>query len=179
MAYFPIFTDLTDKPVLIVGASRHAEQKAALLAPFRPRIRFLEQLSRSDLEPAPALVILAGDNRAEAARLCRERNIPVNSVDDPENCTFYFPSLICRGDCTVGISTAGTAPAASRVLRQEIEAVLPGGLEEILPWLGELTARLRQSVPDYDRRARILAAVSREAFRKNRPLTGEELAGYM
>ena len=179
MAYFPIFTDLTGKPVLIVGDSPHAQQKAALLAPFRPRIRFLEQLGPSDLEPVPALVILAGGDRAEAAALCRQRNIPVNSVDDPENCSFYFPSLILRGDCTLGISTAGTAPAASRALRQEIEAALPGNLEQILPWLGALTARLRESVPDYDRRARILAAVSREAFRKNRPLREAEVDEYM
>lgn len=179
MAHFPAFLNLYNKPVLIVGDGPQAKKKAALLAPFRPRIRFLNNLRRSDLEPVPALVILTGENRTEAAALCRRRNIPVNSVDDPDNCTFFFPSLICRGECTVGISTAGTAPAAGSVLRQRIEDILPDNLEQTLLWLGEITAQLRQSVADYDRRAGLLAQISREAFEKKRPLSDEELAQHI
>lgn len=179
MAYFPAFMDLSGKPVLIVGDTDHAAQKAQRLAPFGADIRFLPALTPEDLDPIPALVILTGENRAAYAALCRERNIPVNSVDDPENCTFIFPSLICRGNCTIGISTAGTAPAAGVVLRRKLEETLPERLEEILPWLGEITAQLRKRIPDYDRRAAVLAAISAEAFQKNRPLTGDEAESFM
>ena len=70
-------------------------------------------------------------NRA-AAEACRRRRIPVNVVDDPALCTFIFPSLIKRGNLVVGITTAGSCPSASRLLREQIEELLPGETEEIL-----------------------------------------------
>lgn len=179
MAHFPVYMDLRDKPVLIVGNTPQARQKASLLAPFQPKIRFLSRLTPEDFSPAPALVILTGPEREEAAGLCRERNIPVNSVDDPANCTFFFPSLIVREDCVIAISSGGTAPAASAALRRQIEDTLPENLEEILPWLSGLTAQLRQTIADSSRRGEILARASTEAFQKKRPLTGDELDACM
>ena len=175
MPHFPAFLDLTGKPVLIVGDTCQARDKAQRLAPFGGEIRFLDRLAPNDLESLPALVILTGENREEDAALCREKNIPVNSVDDPKNCTFFFPSLIRRGQCTIAISTAGTAPAAGAVLRQQFEDTLPENLEDILPWLGEITARLRKTVPDHRRRSALVSRISAEAFQKNRPLTEREL----
>lgn len=179
MAHFPVFLDLKGKTVLIVGNTPEAQRKAAILAPFQPEIRFLSELSAEDLTPVPALVILTEENRREACQLCRDRNIPVNSADDPQHCTFFFPSLLCRGDMTIGISSGATAPAASAAVRRQIESALPENLEQILLWLGELTAFLRGKIPDYSQRAQLLAAVSQAAFQKNRPLTGDELQTYM
>ena len=179
MPHFPLFTDLKNQRVLIVGSGHHAMQKARLLEPFGPRLEFLPVLTEADLVPTPALVILAEGERTEMARLCRARHIPVNSVDDPENCTFYFPSLIRRGDVCIGISSGGAAPAASAALRRRVEQTLPEDLEGILPWLGQLTVRLRGAVRDYDARAAMLARICDAAFAANRPLTDEELAEYM
>ena len=81
-------------------------------------------------------MVAATDDKALNARVasdCRERGIPVNSVDDRENCDFYFPALIGRGSVTVGISTGGASPALAAALREYIEALLPddlGGIAE-------------------------------------------------
>lgn len=179
MPHFPLFIDLKGKRVLIAGNTSVARRKAEILAPFQPDIQFLSALTADALSPAPALVILTGPGRAAEARLCMARNIPVNCVDDPENCTFFFPALLCRGDCTVGISSGAAAPAASKALRRRIDNALPEDLESILPWLADLTRLLRKQIPDYAQRARVLAAVSDAAFQKNRPLTGDELKAYM
>lgn len=179
MPHFPLFLDLSGKRVLIVGDTPEAKRKSEILAPFHPEIHFLSALTPEDLSPAPALVILTGGNRASQATLCKAANVPVNSADDPENCTFFFPSLICRGNCTVGISSGTSAPAAAKALHRQIEATLPEDLESILPWLSALTDRLRREISDYSRRAEILAAVSAECFQKNRPLNEDELAQYM
>ena len=179
MAHFPLFLDLSGKTVLIVGDTPLAKQKASILAPFQPEIRFLSDLTPEALSPAPALVILTGENRAAQYQLCRQRNIPVNAPDDPDHCTFFFPSVIHRGELTVGISSGGTAPAASAAVRRQLESALPDNLEQLLPWLQGLTVSLRRSVPDYHCRARILTRVCDEAFQKNRPLTEEELKAYM
>lgn len=179
MPHFPLFLNLTGKRVLIVGNTPEAKRKAEILAPFHPEMQFLPALTAGDLSPAPALVILTGENRASQAALCKAANIPVNSADDPENCTFFFPSLICRGSCTVGISSGSAAPAAAKALRRQIEEALPADLESILPWLSEVTCRLRREIPNYHRRAEILAAVSAECFQKNCPLNEDELSQYM
>lgn len=175
MAYFPVFIDLQGKTVLIVGGGTQAQQKARRLEPYGAHIRFLDALTPGDLEPAPSMVILAGGERTAWANMCKARNIPVNSVDDIPNCSFYFPSLIKRGDLSIGICSGGAVPAAGMVLRGQLEETLPSNLEAIMPWLAEVTRRLRISFPDSAIRSPILRQITQAAFEKNRPLTESEL----
>ena len=175
MAFFPIFIDLQDKTVLIVGSGAQALRKARHLEPYGPQIRFLDTLTPGDLDPAPALVILAGGERTAWANLCRAQNIPVNSVDDISNCSFYFPSLIKRENLSIGICSGGWTPAAGMVLREQLEEALPSNLEAIMPWLAEVTQRLRRTIPDSAIRSSILRQITQAAFEKNRPLTESEL----
>lgn len=169
MGHFPLFLDLTGKPVLLVGRGPETDFKLDKLLPFTPDVRRLDRLTAADLTPTPVLVV-AGDlplaELRHTSRLCRDRGIPVNVVDRPDLSTFYFPALISRGPLTVGISTAGGSPAAASVLRQRLETQLPDRTEEILLWANTLRGRL--SGPD------LKAAVAR-ALSINRPLTEEEL----
>ena len=172
MAHFPMYIDLNGARVILVGSD---PKKADILRSFGAQVQELDHLTPEDLENNPALVVLAVGDRAEMAQLCRSRNIPVNAVDDPENCSFFFPSILRRGDTTVAISSGGKVPAASRALRERLEQALPTGLEEILPWLAKLTERLRLEIKDYDTRARLLSRITHAAFEKNRPLAEAEL----
>ena len=54
------------------------------------------------------------------------------------------------------IATAGAAPVLAGLLRQKIDAVLPDDLESILTAAADLTAELRQSIPDPKERTRLL-----------------------
>ena len=154
---FPAFLDLSDAEVLVVGRGAEADRKAEKMAYFCRRV------VRCDYPPVfeekPALAILAEpgnpDNALWAARF-REMGIPVNVCDRPELCDFRFPALITRGPVSVGIATAGAAPVLAGLLRQKIDAVLPDDLEAILTAAADLTAELRQSVPDPKERTRLL-----------------------
>src|SRR6185436_14276537 len=66
----------------------------------------------SDLD-GMALVIAAIPKEAAAAVFdaARARGILCNSVDDPDNCDFYYPAVVNRGDFQIAISTAGHSPA--------------------------------------------------------------------
>lgn len=180
MPLFPMFVDLKGRGVLIVGEGRHADDKAAKLGPFGAVIRQIAPVDfgESDLSPAPALVVLAETghpaNDAIAAR-CAELRIPVNAVDDPALCTVRFPALLTRGELSVGIATNGLSPVMASLIRESLSESLPEELESILIWAGELTARLRQEIPDYAQRTRILRRATKLAFEKNRPLTEGEL----
>lgn len=154
---FPAFLDLSDAEVLVVGRGAEADRKAEKMAYFCRRV------VRCDYPPVfeekPALAILAEpgnpDNALWAARF-REMGIPVNVCDRPELCDFRFPALITRGAVSVGIATAGAAPVLAGLLRQKIDAVLPDDLESILTAAADLTAELRQSIPDPKERTRLL-----------------------
>lgn len=157
MPLFPAFLDLSGSAVLIVGEGAEADRKADKLRPFCARI--LRSAYPPEYDERPALVLLTEknhpDNEAWAAHF-RSQGIPVNVADRPELCDFRFPSLITKGDLSIGIATDGKAPALSALLRARIEAALPDDLEAILTTAAELTAQLRQTIPDQAERARIL-----------------------
>ena len=152
MPHFPMFVDLLDRTVLVVGAGAGAEDKIQKMQPFGCRVLRREAtLTDGDLDQGPALVILAetgNPDNARIARLCRDRGIPVNVVDEPALCTFRFPALITRGELAIGISTAGSSPAAAAVLKGQLADRLPQNLEDRLEQASRLTARLRREIPD-------------------------------
>ena len=77
----------------------------------------------SDLEGCQ-FVIAATDDRAlnrKIAELCKEKNILINTVDDKELCSFYFPSLIKQDEVVVGISSGGNSPILTQKIRETVE----------------------------------------------------------
>ncbi len=53
-----------------------------------------------------------------------------------EKCGFLFPTLVTRGDITVGISTLGRSPVYAGCLRRKIDEMLDGRQAEIVDILG-------------------------------------------
>lgn len=179
MPLFPMFVDLENETVLIIGTGKHAADKAAKLAPFGAKLRQItpEAFTPELLSPAPALVILAQPGHPDNGRIaeaCRQARIPINVVDDPGLCTVRFPSLVTRGELSIGIATNGRSPVASALIRERIEQMLPDGTEELLLWAGEQTAALRREIPDYAQRTVLLRKILTRAFDLGRPLTEEE-----
>lgn len=157
MPLFPMFLDLSDSAVLVVGRGAEADRKAEKMRPFCRRV--LRSGYPPEYDQAPALVILAEkdhpDNERWAAHF-RTRGIPVNVADRPELCDFRFPSLIVSGDVSVGIATHGKCPVLGALLRERIEAALPGDLEAVALRAAALTEALRQTIPDPRERTRLL-----------------------
>ena len=193
MVCFPLFIDLNDKTVLVVGGGPVAARKARVLLDYGPRVlvcapRFvpeLEQLSGAELLRQPfvpdllegvSLAIAATDDRVlnrTVAQLCRKRAIPVNVADSREESTFLFPAVVRRGRLSVGISTGGASPAAAAYVRRTLEGQLPESLEPILDWLEDQRKKGKDTLPPSRRRSwfsRLLSA----ALEKGRPLTSKE-----
>ena len=196
MAYFPMFVELEGRPCLIVGGGAVALRKARRLLPYGPCLTVVAQSFVPELEAlegavlcsrafrprdveGQALVVAATGDGAlnrEIAALCRARRIPVNAVDDKDNCTFLFPALVRRGPLSIGISTGGASPTAAVYVKEKIEAALPGGdgWNGILEYLSARRAPVRASVPDETSRARLFAALFDACMEKGRPLEQAE-----
>ena len=125
-----------------------------------------------------SLVIAATDDRElnrHIAGLCRGRNLPVNVADPGTESTFLFPSVVQRGPMTIGISTGGTSPTAAHVLKEQIEGLLPGNLEEILLWMDGMREELKGSPLPQPKRSACLSWLFAAALQAGGPLSREEI----
>jgi len=199
MAYFPMFVDLTNRSGLIVGGGSVALRKAEKLLPYGPRLTVIAPELHADLLTLPNLhlqrrafriedlsgadfVIAASDDRElnrTVSDHCRERGIPVNAVDDKEACSFLFPALVQRGNLSIGISTGGASPTAAIWLKNEINALLPQRLDEILTWLESQRPRIKSLCPDDSSRARIFARLFTACLAAGAPLSDPEFSAML
>ena len=148
MSYFPLMIQLDQAPVLLVGGGRTAfRQGPGILVEFSgscvrvvaPEVLpELEQLpvqverrpfSGADLEQSDwTLVVAATDCRTvngQVSRLCRQRRIPVNVVDDPGT-LFVSISRRCSGRGS-GLcrQQRRTEPPCDQYVKKKIRQVLP------------------------------------------------------
>ena len=123
----------------------------------------------------------AGDREVNhrISRLCRERKIPVNVVDDKEASSFLFPSLIKRGELSVGISTGGSSPSAAIYLKERFAEAVPENLPEILDFLAGERANIRQAVSCGGRREALMKELFWACMEQGGPLTREEVRRRM
>ena len=166
-SYFPIFVDLQDQPVLVVGGGEVAARKVRLLLKSSARIGVVARELNEELAGLSAegtirhvatafdasqlsgarLVVAATDdrelNRAVAAA-SETAGLLCNVVDDPEASRFITPSIVERAPITVAISTAGAAPVLARRLRERIEALLPAGYGRVADFMERHRDRVKQ-----------------------------------
>lgn len=185
MAYFPLCINLEGAEAILLGEGKAMREKRNILLSFGARIRLLSEtseyraFSEADLEPRPALVVVADmplEEKQRISGLCKAKGIPVNAVDVPELCSFYFPSLMTRGDLTVAVSTGGKSPGGAAWLRRHLEKYIPDQTEAILEWVNVFRQKLRREYPEADRKT-VLRKVSDLALSENRiPEESELLA---
>lgn len=165
MQYLPIFVDLTDKKVLVIGGGHIAQRKIELLRQAKAQVQVVAQQLTPTLQSLwqarqihwlgqtfaekqlrdVALVVTATDDNSlnqQIFSLAQARNLLVNTVDDQAHCSFIFPSIIDRSPIQIAISSGGKAPVLARLLREKLEALLP----QHLATMAEIAGRWRSQV---------------------------------
>lgn len=196
MAYFPIFTDISEKKCIIVGGGKVALRKVETLLRYEanvvviapdicPEIQKLlpEQAlnfrsAREEDFRGAILAVAASSSRDANHRVqiwCKEQGVPVNVVDAPQECSFLFPAVVKRGDISIGINTGGKSPVLSSRIREDIEKVVPAYYADIARQLGNLRNWLKEHVPEEKERRRILKTAAAQAFVKESPLEETEI----
>jgi precorrin-2 dehydrogenase/sirohydrochlorin ferrochelatase len=148
MGYFPLFINLNEKKVLVIGGGVVAEHKVRILLNFAANITLVSpkatqniinlkdsdkiilvprKYQSSDIDNALLIVAATGDRQTNRKVYydAIEKGIPVNVVDDPLLCTFLFPAVVNRGDFVVGVTTSGSYPALAKWSRERIEDIFP------------------------------------------------------
>ncbi len=157
MKLYPVMLNLSGKLVVVVGGGEVALRKACDLLDAGAKVRLIapeidgriatladekshevelinRTYTRGDADGA--MLVYSATNDREVNRMvydeCLEKNIFINAVDDPENCSFFVPSWFTRGDLVVAVSTTGASPTMAAQLRHTIEELIPSNIGEVL-----------------------------------------------
>jgi uroporphyrin-III C-methyltransferase/precorrin-2 dehydrogenase/sirohydrochlorin ferrochelatase len=177
MDYLPIFLDVRQQSCLIVGGGpvawrklQHLRQAAATIVIVAPRvIPELETVISNEQMTYHArgfqeadlinqqLVIAATDDRdlnRSIALQAKQRGIPVNVADQPEDCTFIMPAVIDRSPVVVAISTGSASPVLARMIRARLESLVPAGYGRLADLCAHYRDRVKTSLRSQRERRR-------------------------
>jgi uroporphyrin-III C-methyltransferase/precorrin-2 dehydrogenase/sirohydrochlorin ferrochelatase len=170
--YFPLFADLRDRCVLVVGGGAVAERKVRLLLEAGARVRLVAPevtawlrenaavaVHREPFDPrhfeGAVLAVAATDDRAvneAVATAGCERNVLVNVVDVAELSSFIVPAIVDRSPLVIAISTGGVAPVLARLVRERLESLIDGSFGQLAGLLQRWRGRIKGGLPDVDAR---------------------------
>jgi len=148
MRYFPLFIDMQNTSVLVVGGTEHATAKLRSLLKSDANIvviaeRFSDQIlawakagrlalverdfQRSDVAGYRLIVVATDDptRNRELATAARVQGALVNVADDLASSDVLFPAIVDRSPLVVAIGSEGSAPALVRAVKAKVEALLP------------------------------------------------------
>ena len=183
-----MFVKLDGRDVLVVGAGKVGEPKIRGLIPTGARIRVVAReasqavrewaqngeiiLEERGFVPADLdnifLVVVATSSRDLNQQVYHEaqsRHILCNVVDVPEQCDFYYPAVVQRGDLQIAISTSGQSPSLAQKIRQQLERQFGPGYAHWVAALGETRRKVLASSLNPERKRDLLQwLASAEAF---------------
>ncbi|PSJ17409.1 siroheme synthase CysG [Nitrosomonas supralitoralis] len=167
MDFLPIFLNIRNKVCLVVGGGEVAARKAMLLlqagaqvsvvAPeldsafnayvARGKINYCAECFQLEHLHNIMLVIAATNDRTinqQVSEAAQQRQIPVNVVDDPKLCTFIMPSIIDRSPLLIAVSSGGQSPVLARILRAQLEALIPVAYARVASIAGKFRQQVKQ-----------------------------------
>ena len=177
MEHLPIFINLKQKPVLVVGGGDIALRKINLLIKAQASLNCLSplfcdgiaslsadksvNLIQKSFEPDDiknySIIIASTDDslvNSSISELAKKANIPVNVVDSPELSSFIMPSIVDRSPVIIAVSSAGKAPVLARIIRAKLETVIPSAYGLLAEIAGEYRQKVKNRFSNIkDRRA--------------------------
>lgn len=141
--YFPMFVDLTEKQVVVVGAGTIAKRRIRSLTEFTNHLTVIApEVNREllDMEEAGLLnikkkkyecndiygadLVIAATNdhqtNSDIYNVCRCMGITVNVCSDKNRCDFYFPGIARFENVVVGVSASGSNQRKAKEILNKI-----------------------------------------------------------
>ncbi|PHS42316.1 MAG: siroheme synthase [Sulfurovum sp.] len=186
MSYFPMFMDMKNLKVLVIGAGTIATEKLEKLIDFTTEItvialrveeeakRLIEEYQltleqraykKGDIEGFDIVIVATDtvDMHKEIYKESRGSRVLVNSVDNTEYCDFIFPSYVKKEDLTIAFSTGGASPAFAKQIRRHFEKIIPDSVGAFL----QKMKGLRSTMPKGKERMKYFDSLVEEYFSKN------------
>lgn len=149
MSSLPIL--LMNPSVVLIGGGKVALRKARVLLDNQIQLKVVAQkylqefyslnlelscklFDSEDLRGFDIVVDATGDVAVAEAILVEKgkRHLLVNIAADSKRSDFFFPAMINYGKLKIAVSTDGASPTAGRVVRDQIKAVVPESVNDLL-----------------------------------------------
>ena len=173
--YYPVYIEMRDQPVIVIGGGKIAEGKVdgllaakahvTVISPeltphlrelvYQDQVRFLARTYKPGDLTGAFMVICATDRADINHQVWQEATANhqlVNVVDDTPRCNFIAPSILRKGDLTIAISTSGKAPVLAVRLKERLQRELGPEYERFLEIAGELREPMARNIPDFETR---------------------------
>jgi siroheme synthase-like protein len=174
--YYPIFLDIEDRPVVIIGGGEVCARKAETMMKYGARVTVVspeltpeietwaregklvvrrKHYEAADLGEANIVIASTDDTgvNEQIAADCRARRIPVNVVDVTPLCEFIVPAIIEKGSVQIAVSTGGKSPALARTLKEDLQRTIGPEYAEVNDVMGTLRESAKAVLPtDIDRK---------------------------
>lgn len=171
---FPVFLQLNELHVLVVGGGKVGLEKLTALLSNSPKatvtivareinadvrkyvtdypaVRLCERVfDETDLNDVD-LVVVASNNpqlNMHIRRECRKRHLLINVADKPDLCDFYLGSIVKKGNLKLGISTNGKSPTIAKRIKELLNEALPEEIDETLTYMSQLRDLLKGDFND-------------------------------
>lgn len=150
--YFPLFMDISDKKIVVIGGGNIAARRVKVLSPFcrnltvvAPRIHpdlltleekgqirvIRREYEREDIYDA-WMVLAATDQHKlneEIYSVAKCLGALVNVASNREKCDFHFPGIVKKNHFVVGINASGMDHKGAARLKKRIEEAVEGAEE--------------------------------------------------
>lgn len=145
--YFPMFVDISEKKVVVVGAGTIAKRRIRALADFTSHLTVIapevnrellelqeqgkltiqkKKYQREDIYDADLVIAATNDHQIneDIYSVCRCMGITVNVCSDKRKCDFYFPGIVKKDSLVVGITASGSSHKQAREATEKIRSAL-------------------------------------------------------
>lgn len=186
MSFFPMYMDMQNLKVLVVGGGTVAVEKLEKLVDFTQEITVIASevsaqahtlikdhsltlcqraYKKGDIKSFDIVIVATDTVELHKAiyEESRESRTLVNSVDNTEYCDFIFPSYVQKGDLTIAFSTGGASPSFAKQIRRHFEKSIPESVGEFL----QKMKFLRSTMPKGKERMEYFDILVEEYFRKH------------
>lgn len=167
MRAFPIFIQAEGRSIVVFGGGADAAAKLRLVAKTQAHILVVAETlvaGEIDLGDAqwvqsdplsfefPANTAFAysatGDEALDAkiARHARANHVLVCAADQPDVSDFITPAIVDRDPVVIAIGTEGTAPVLARMIKAQIETMVPQSLGAVAVFANGLRQRVGETL---------------------------------